>query len=104
MPVPARTEPMAQAAMGLGIASTPLALFGCCCGPIGFLGLIAGIVGVVLGIVARKNIAQSGGMKGGDKEAKVGLITGSVGIGVSLLIIVLVVVLNVANLGASSLS
>ncbi len=70
--------------MILGIASIPLA---CCC-----LGLVAGIVAVVLGKQASKEIAASGGWRTGEGQAKAGTICGWIGIALSAVIIVVNVV------------
>ncbi|NUR71257.1 MAG: DUF4190 domain-containing protein [Hamadaea sp.] len=68
---PAKKNGMAIGAMATGIASIPLA----CCA---FLGIIAGIVAIVLGIVANKQIAQRG--EDGKGFALTGLICGGVGL------------------------
>src|SRR5215207_1021335 len=97
MPIPAAADPMAQTAMGVGIASIPLGLLGCCCTPIGILGLIGGIAAVALGLISKKNIAQSGGMKTGGQNATTGIITGAVGTGLGVLILIL----NIIGVAAS---
>jgi hypothetical protein len=77
------TNGKATAALVTGIASLVLSW---CCG----LGL-AGIVAVVLGVRARKEIAASGGAQQGDGLALGGIVTGAIAAVLGLLILVLIV-------------
>jgi hypothetical protein len=74
---------LAIASLIVGIASIPLAL--CCIG----LGPVTGIVGVILGFVARNQINQSAGAQGGSGLALGGLICGGIGIFIGAIFIVL---------------
>jgi hypothetical protein len=69
----------------VGIASIPLA---CCV----FIGIPAGIAGVVTGYLGRQKAAQ--GLADNDGQAKAGLICGAVGAGLGILWIILNSVLN----------
>jgi hypothetical protein len=60
----------AMVSMILGIVGVTI-----CCGS-----LILSVVAVVLSILATKEIAGSGGVQGGETKARVGLITGIIGI------------------------
>ena len=67
----ASTNPLAITSLILGIVSFPTAFcYGC--------GLIFAIAAIVLGLVARNQIKQSGGHQTGDGLALAGLILGSV--------------------------
>lgn len=57
-----------------------------CCGS-----FIFGIAGVILGILGRKEIAESNGAKKGEGLALAGLITGGVGVALSALYWILVI-------------
>jgi hypothetical protein len=61
-------------ALTLGCVSI---LLDCLCGP---LGLIAAIAAIILGILARKEIARSGGVQTGNGMAVAGIATGAVSI------------------------
>ena len=74
---PGKTNGMAIGALCTGIASI---LFACCCAG---LGIVAGGVGVTLGIIARKQIKERN--ESGDGMALAGLITGAVGAALSVL-------------------
>ncbi|HYZ02461.1 MAG TPA: DUF4190 domain-containing protein [Candidatus Binatia bacterium] len=74
---------MAIASLIVGITSIPLSL--CCIA----LGPVAGIVGVILGFVARNQINQSGGAQAGSGLALGGLICGGIGILIGVIFIVL---------------
>jgi hypothetical protein len=74
---------MAIASLIVGITSIPLSL--CCIA----LGPLVGIVGVILGFVARNQINQSGGAQAGSGLALGGLICGGVGILIGAIFIVL---------------
>ena len=77
---------MAIAALIVGISSIPLAL--CCVG----VGPVVGIVGLILGFIARNQIRQSGGAQGGDGLAVGGLVCGGVGVFVGAIVVVLDIV------------
>jgi len=74
--------------MILGIASIPLVF---CC----LLGFPLGIAAAVLGFLGRQKAAQ--GLATNDNQAKVGLITGAVGVGLSILWIILSFVVNIGS-------
>ncbi|HEY77158.1 MAG TPA: DUF4190 domain-containing protein, partial [Thermoflexia bacterium] len=54
-----------------------------------FVPTIGSIVGVILGYMAKRQIAESGGAMGGEGLAKAGIIIGWVGIGLTVLFICL---------------
>jgi uncharacterized membrane protein len=62
----------------LAIASLVASIIGICCG-------IGSIVGIVLGFVAKKQIADSGGTQGGDGLALAGIIVGFATLALSIL-------------------
>ncbi len=84
---PARNNGKAIAALWTGIGSIVLSF--CCLG-------FAGIVAIVLGVKARSEIRASGGQQEGDGMALAGIITGAIGIVLSVGLILLVV-LAIAN-------
>ncbi len=63
-------------------------MLGCCCTPLALLSLAAGIAGLVMGFITKKNVAQSGGLRSGEKEATVGMITGGIGVAISVLLFI----------------
>lgn len=65
-------------------------LGGCCCGWLG----IVGIAGIVTGVMARKEIDQSGGTKKGAGMALAGIICGAVGLVIGIILIILVFALG----------
>jgi len=69
---PNKNNGMAVGAMATGIAGIPLS---CCCG---IFGAVAGVVAVVLGIIANNQISSRGGK--GKGMALTGIITGGVGV------------------------
>ncbi len=73
-PPPGQAAPNNQMAVGSIIASA-VGLF---CG-------IGSIIGIVLGVVAKNQIKQSGGTQGGDNLATIGIILGAVGIALNIL-------------------
>jgi hypothetical protein len=85
----AATNGKATAALVTGIASLVLSW---CCG----LG-VAGVVAIVLGVKARREIAMSGGRQQGDGMALGGIITGAVAVVLGLLVLVLIAVAVVAG-------
>jgi len=74
---PNKNNGLAIGSMATGIGSI---ILGCCCWPIG---LLAGIAGVVLGIISNKQIAERGNR--GKGFALTGIITGGVGILVAVI-------------------
>ena len=68
--------------MILGIGSLALGLF---CGPV----IIGSVIAIVLGVIARREIDQSGGQQTGSGQALTGIITGSVMVALFLLAVVL---------------
>ena len=91
-PPPVSTNGKAQAALWLGVG----VLVTSCCG-IGVLG----VVPVVLGVQARREIAESAGLQRGDEMALAGIVTGAIALAVSLLVLTAVVV-AVAVYGSAS--
>jgi hypothetical protein len=73
---------MAIASLITGITSVPLAL--CCIG----LGPLVGVVGVILGFVARNQINRSAGAQTGSGLALGGLICGGIGILIGAIFVV----------------
>jgi len=61
-----------------------LGILGCtiCCG---FVGVVLGIVGLVLGNQAKAEIAASGGYQTGEGQAKAGVILGALAIALGIL-------------------
>jgi hypothetical protein len=80
-------EQLAIAAMIAGLVATGLALIGCCTVIPRVLALVAGVAGVVLGIVAQQKISSSGGRLAGTPQAVIGIAGGGVAIFLALLII-----------------
>jgi hypothetical protein len=72
-----RTNGKALAALWTGVGALVLSL--CCLG-------VLGVVPIVLGVKARKEVRTSGGQQTGDGMALAGIITGAVAIAVSLLL------------------
>lgn len=66
------------------------------------LGLIAGIPAVILGNIAKKKIAASGGLIRGSGLATAGLVMGWVSIGLSAVFILLAIIGAIAGSGSSS--
>ncbi len=87
-----QTSVMAIISLIAGILSIVLA---CCCWPLS----LVGIAGIVLGILAKKEIAGSNGLKTGDGLALAGLITGIVGILLGVAGFVLAVVVGAFDYG-----
>jgi hypothetical protein len=88
-PVSRLTNNKATASLVTGVSSLVLSW---CCG----LGLV-GIVAVVLGVKARREIESSGGAEQGDGLALGGIITGGIAILLGLLFLVLILVALVAG-------
>jgi hypothetical protein len=72
-----RTNGKALAALWTGVGALVLSL--CCLG-------VFGVVPIVLGVKARKEVRASGGQQTGDGMALAGIVTGAVAIAVSLLL------------------
>ncbi len=72
-----QNEPMAVAALVVGI-------FSLLCGLAGCLGIVLGPVAIGLSVAARRRIATSGGLLGGSGLATAGLVCGIVGLVVSV--------------------
>lgn len=88
-PIVAPTSGKATAALVTGVASLMLSW---CCG----LG-VTGVVAIVLGVKARREIAASGGRLKGDGIALSGIVTGAIAIVLGVLILVLIIVAVVAG-------
>lgn len=73
-PPPGQAAPNNQLAVGSIIASA-----------VGLLCGLGSIIGIVLGVVAKNQIKQSGGTQGGDNLATIGIILGAVGIALNIL-------------------
>jgi|LSQX01.3.fsa_nt_gb RsiW-degrading membrane proteinase PrsW (M82 family) len=79
-----KTNGLAIASMVLGIVSVPLI---CCC----YVGILTGILAVIFGFIARKNIRESQGTQEGMGMALAGIIIGFVVVGCTLVLILLYV-------------
>jgi hypothetical protein len=88
LPPGPRKDPMAIAAMGVGISSIVLALFACCCTQVAVLGIVAGAVGAIIGFLARKRVLESQGVLGGAQQALIGMVTGGIGAALAVVLIV----------------
>jgi hypothetical protein len=77
----------------LGIVSLLAFPLGCLCGFTAVIGFGLGILAVVLGFMARSQIAGSHGTLGGDGKTLVGIITGVTGAAIALLIFMVSVLL-----------
>jgi hypothetical protein len=75
-----------------------LSLVGAMC----YLGWIFGIVAIVLGITSRKDITRAQGALGGAGTALAGIITGSIGLGISLLYLAFVIGMWIYTFNAAS--
>jgi hypothetical protein len=85
-----RGDGLGISAMIVGTTSCALALPGVCCVLFGGVSLICGIVAVVLGFIGRGQNPTSG-------MAKTGIITGFAGIGLSVAMVALTVILRLAH-------
>jgi hypothetical protein len=83
---PTRTNGLAVTSLVLGIISIPL---GFCYG----FGVLLGIPAFILGLVARRQIEQSGGTQSGQGLAIAGMITGGLTAGLIVLSVVVIVIL-----------
>ena len=82
-PVRAGTNGKAISSLVLGIAAVFLGLF--CCG----LGLVMGVPAIVVGRLARTEIAASGGLQGGMRLASTGIALGILSCVMSIVLVVL---------------
>lgn len=80
--LPPKTSGKAITSLATGIVSLPAI----CCWP---LGVVLGILGIVFGILARKDIAASAGQQKGDGMALAGIITGAISIVLIIIVLVL---------------
>ena len=80
-PPPGQAAPNNQMAVGALIAGIVGIVLGLLCG----IGFIVSIVAVVLGVVAMNQINQSGGAQGGKNMALTGIILGGVGVALGIL-------------------
>jgi len=55
------------------------------------------IVGLVLGIIAKNQIDQSGGTQQGRGMAVAGIVIGAIGIGLGLLVLIIVIIASAAS-------
>jgi hypothetical protein len=79
-------NPLAIASLVTGILSIV------CCFAFGGLGVVLGGAGVVLGYLAKQQIAESGGTQQGDPLALGGMITGGIGAVLGLIGLILFIV------------
>jgi hypothetical protein len=82
-PVRQGTSGKAISSLVLGIAAVFLGLF--CCG----LGLVMGVPAIVVGRLARAEIAASGGLQSGMRLASTGIVLGIISCVMSIVLIVL---------------
>jgi hypothetical protein len=83
---PTTTNGLAITSLVLGIVSVPLAF---CYG----FGILFAIPALILGLIARRQIEESGGMQSGKGLALAGMITGGIVVGVAVLAVISIVVL-----------
>jgi hypothetical protein len=94
---------LAVGGMVAGIGSCAAAVIACCFTPLGVLALLAGVAGLVLGLMARKQIAESAmsmtqtgvSQSSGSGLALTGIITGAVGTGLGFIWIIILVIAGV---------
>lgn len=79
---PAKTSGKAITSLVTGIISLPTV----CCWP---LSLVLAVLGIVFGVLGRKDIRNSGGQQKGEGMALAGLICGAVAIALIVLVLVL---------------
>jgi hypothetical protein len=85
---PATSEnQLAQWAMYAGIAAIVLFLLGFVLGPLVFIGLLAGIAALIMGIMGNNKAKMMGGL--GKSQAMTGLILGAVTIGLFLVLLLI---------------
>lgn len=93
---------LAIGAMVAGIGGAALGLFGWCSFLIGVPAFLAGGAGVIMGVIARRQIAASNGQAGGAGMALAGLICGAIGAAISLIGVIINLVLLGAAMSTSS--
>jgi hypothetical protein len=86
------TSGLAIASLILGIVSLPMGCFAA-------FGLLCSVPAVITGVMARRNIRDSGGRVGGDGLALAGIITGGLGIAWALLWTILIIIGTVNSPG-----
>lgn len=84
-PPPQKSNTLALLSLIAGIISVFALLVNFCVPCVGVPGVLFGIAGAIMGFIARKQIDESNGEQTGRKMAVIGMITGIVGAGVSLL-------------------
>jgi hypothetical protein len=84
------TNQKAQWSLAVGLLSVPAA----CCSA--FLGLV-GILAIVLGVQARREITASGGQQTGDGLATTGIVTGAIGTVIALVLGLVLVMLVIGG-------
>ncbi len=89
VPVARPTNSKATASLATGIASLVLSW---CCG----FGLV-GIVAMVLGVKARREIEESGGVQQGDGLAVGGIVTGAIAVVLGVLVLLVVGIAIIAG-------
>lgn len=87
-------QPSAPPTNGLAIGSLVASILG-----LTFVPAIGSIIGVILGYMAKRQIAESGGTVGGEGIAKAGIIIGWIGIGLTVLAVCLWVALTALGIG-----
>ena len=95
MPPPGYPQPYRQQAPTDGMAIAALVA-----GIVGFFicPVIAGVLAIIFGYMARRNIKESGGALGGDSFATAGIILGFIQLAIALIVIVIwIIVLVVAG-------
>lgn len=90
------TNGMAIAALVCGIASLGVGFITC------GIGSVAAIPAVILGHMSRKQIRESNGTQQGDGMALAGLITGYIGVGVLVLVIILFIIGAASDSGTTN--
>lgn len=86
------------AVLVLGIVGLVCSTVGCCCSYIIIPGLICAIIGIILGVKAKKELAP--GVE--DKNVKTGLILSYIALGVGILMLILAIV-GLALMGSAGL-
>lgn len=105
-PEPLQPQPASQSntlallSLIAGIISVFALLVNFCVPCVGMPGILFGIAGAVMGYISKKQIDESGGEQTGRKMAQIGMITGIIGAGVSLLWSLIRFVLGLLGVGA----
>jgi len=95
-----KSNPLALLSLIAGIISVLALLINFCVPCVGVPGVLFGIAGAVMGFIARKQIDESQGEQTGRQMAVIGMITGIVGAGVSLLWSLIRFILGLLGVGA----